>query len=245
VDWSDQGKVAFVDLDAMKFNQYYQGLAFPHGSMINPAGTLLYVTAQSGNYIYKIDISNPFFASIEDIVLKPGQSPNNVAGLLDPHEILFSPDGSKYFVTCQASNEVRVMDASTDTFITAIDVAQYPLEMGISLQQNLLFVTCEYEESTEPKTEGAVSIIDLNTLQVIKTLQHGLFEPHGIGVMDEEGYVVISNRNLDGGGPAPHHVSNCGGRNGFLELIDLNTLDFIPNYKTEMSVDPYSVAVKL
>jgi hypothetical protein len=62
--------------------------------------------------------------------------------------------------------------------------------------------------------------------------------------MDDEGYVVVSSRNLDIAGPAPHHVSNCGGRNGFLKLIDLNTLEFIASYRVEVSVDPYSVAVR-
>jgi DNA-binding beta-propeller fold protein YncE len=244
VDWSDQGKVAAADLITMQKITYYQGLSYPHGSWINSTGTTLYVTAQYGNFIYKFDVTNPLFASQEEIVIKPGQSPNSVEGTYDPHEIMLSPDESRYFVTCEASNEVRVMDAHTDTLLTVIPVGQFPQEMGISLAHNELFVTSFYTPSSEPKTEGSVDIIDLNTLQVVKQLQEGLFEPHGVGVMDDEGYVVISNRNLDIAGPAPHHVSNCGGRNGFIKLIDLNTLDFIPNYRIEVSVDPYSVAVR-
>jgi len=244
VDWSDAGKIAYIDLANMQFIRYYEGLAYPHGSWINKAGTTLYVTSQSGNYIYKLDVSDPNFPSIEQVVLKPGQSPNNIAGTLDPHEVMLSADESKYFVTCQASNEVRVFDAATDTLMKIIPVGQYPLEMGISVKNNLLFVTCEYTPCDEPKCEGSVDIIDLSTLQVVKELQDGLYEPHGIGVMDDEGYVVIASRNLDINGPAPHHVSNCGGRNGFVKIIDMSTLDFIPDYRTEVSVDPYSVAVR-
>ncbi|MEO5673691.1 MAG: YncE family protein [Chitinophagales bacterium] len=244
VDWSDAGKIAFADMENLKFNQYYQGFAYPHGSVINPAGNILYVTSQSGNYIYKIDISIPVNPQVEQVVLVPGQSANNFPGIEDPHDIIFSEDGKQYFVTCQASNKVRVMDANTDTLVSAVSVSQFPLEMAISAQYNLLFVTCEYEPGAQPKTLGAVSIIDLNTLLVLKTLQDGLYEPHGVGVMDEEGYVVVSSRNLDIIGPAPHHVSDCGGRNGFLKLIDLNTLEFIPDFKSEVSVDPYSIAVR-
>jgi DNA-binding beta-propeller fold protein YncE len=244
VDWEDVGKVAVVNLETMTFMTQYKGLAWPHGSAINTAGTALYVTSQYGNFIYKFDISNLNFPSQDQIVLVKGQSPNNSQDTYDPHEIIFSPDQSKYFVTCEASNEVRVMDAQSDTLIVAIPVAEYPLEMAISVQHQLLFVTCENEPSAQPKTKGAVSIIDMNTLQVVKTLSDGLYEPHGVGVMDDEGYAIISNRNLDGSGPAPHHVSDCGGRNGFLKMIDLNTLEFIPNLKIEVSVDPYSVAVR-
>lgn len=244
VDWSDAGKVACVNLETMQFVRYYNGLAFPHGSWINNAGTTLYVTSQSGNYIYKLDVSNPDFPEVEQVVLKPGQLPNNIAGTLDPHEVVLSPDESRYFVSCQASNEVRVFDANTDTLIKVIPTSQYPLEFAISVTKNLLFVTCEYEECPEDKCLGAVDIIDLNKLEVVKTLQDGLYEPHGIGVMDEEGYAIVSSRNVDSDGPAPHHTTDCGGRNGYLKLIDLNTLEFVTGYRTEVSVDPYSVAVR-
>lgn len=244
VDWSDVGKVAYVDLENMQFIRYYNGLAFPHGSWVNKAGTTLYVSSQSGNYIYKFDVTNPDFPEVEQIVLKPGQSPNNIAGTLDPHEVILSPDESKYFVSCQASNEVRVFDAATDTLIKVIPTNQYPLEFAISTAKNLLFVTCEYEPCDQDKCQGAVDIIDLNTLEVVKMLQDGLYEPHGIGVMDDEGYVVVASRNVDVNGPAPHHTSDCGGRNGYIKLIDLNTLEFVNKYRTEVSVDPYSVAVR-
>jgi len=243
VDWESDSKIAVVNLETMSFITQYKGLAFTHGSCINSTGTTLYVTSQTGNYIYKFDVTNPFFASYEKITLD-GLSWNNIEGHYDPHEIMLAPDESKYFVTCQSANAVYVMDATSDTLIAAIAVGKTPLEMGISKDHNELFVTCEYEPSSEPKTIGEVDVIDLNTLQVIKKLQDGLYEPHGIGVMDTEGYVVIASLNYDGTGPAPHHVSNCGGRNGFLKLIDLGTLEFIPNYRTEVSVYPYSVTVR-
>jgi len=219
-------------------------LAFPHGSWVNKAGTTLYVTSQSGNYIYKLDITDPNFPSIEEVVMNAPQSPNNFPNSYDPHEVILSPDESKYFVSCEASNEVRVFDAATDTLIKVIDVSQYPLEFAFSEQRNLLFVTCEFEPCSQTHCEGAVDIIDLNTLEVIKTLQGNMFQPHGIGVMDDEGYAIVASRNIDSNGPPPHHVSNCGGRNGYIQLIDLNTLELIPGYRTEVSVDPYSLTVR-
>lgn len=129
VDWDADGSIAWVDLENESV-QYINGLTYPHGSALNQAATVLYVTSQSGNYINKIDISNPAFISYEQIVLKPGQSPNNLPGTLDPHEVLLSADESKYFVTCQASDEVRVMDVNTDTLIVIVNVGNYPQEMS-------------------------------------------------------------------------------------------------------------------
>ena len=71
----------------------------------SPTNTL-YVTSQSGNYIYKVDTG---LTTFNQVVLDLSGIPNNTAGTLDPHEIVFSLDGTTYFVTCQASNEIRVM----------------------------------------------------------------------------------------------------------------------------------------
>lgn len=247
VDFDDEGKIAYVDLENMKLVQYYQGsglFANPHGSWINKATTTLYVTAEYGNFIYKIDITNPTFPQVDQVVIKPGQQPNTLQGTLDPHEVMLSPDESKYFVTCEASDEVRVMDAATDTLITIIPVGHYPVEMAMSNSKPYLFVTCMEDPCDEPVCKGSIYVIDYNTLTVVKSLQSGLFEPHGIAVDDDEGLVFVANRNVNPSGPAPHHVSDCGGRNGYMKFIDLNTLEFITPYRPEVSVDPYSVLAK-
>lgn len=35
--------------------------------------------------------------------------------------------------------------------------------------------------------------------------------------------VYVANRNAVADGPAPHHSTECGGRNGYVTTIDLNT----------------------
>ncbi|MBA3647849.1 MAG: hypothetical protein H0W62_04745 [Chitinophagales bacterium] len=244
VDWEDQGKVVYVDLENMKVLKTYSGsdlFSWPHGSAVNSSFTTLYVTSQYGNYINKIDITDPLFPDVQKTVIKPGQQPNTIPNTYDPHEILLSPDESKYFVTCQASNEVRVMDAATDTLIKVIPVGTYPLEMSVSKVHPYLFVTCMQDPCGQPACRGSVYVLDYNTLEVVKVLQSELFQPHGVAVDDENEKVYISNRNIDPNGPPPHHTSECGGKNGFIRIIDMNLLEFLPGYRTEVSVDPYSV----
>lgn len=241
VDWEADGRIAWIDLEKESV-QYINGLTYPHGSALNHAGTILYVTSQSGNYLYKIDLSNPAFISYEQIVLKPGQSPNNLPGTLDPHEILLSPDESKYFVTCQASDEVRVMDAKSDTLIAVISVGKYPQEMSVSKTLPFLFVSCMEDVNGNANERGSIAIIDYSTNELIKKIYAG-YQSHGVAVDDENGRVYVTNRNVNPGGPAPHHASVCGGRNGNVTAIDLNTLELIPEFKSEVSVDPYALGI--
>jgi YVTN family beta-propeller protein len=234
VDFSVIGRVAYVDLVNMQLLATYQDPGLftnPHGSVVSPNGAFLYVTGQVGNKIYKFDLANPLIPDYTEINI-------NTAGgaTADAHEIMFSPDGSKYFVTCQNRNEVRVFNASTDAFITAISTSAFPLEMSVSPTTNRLFVTCE--------VDNAVSVIDMTSLTNIANVTVG-FQPHGLAVDETEGVVYVANRNTStSGGPIPHHTSACGGRNGYLTMIDLSTLNLVPGFKMELSVDPYSVLVR-
>lgn len=254
VDWISSGKIAYVDLNTMSLVQMYQGsnlFEYPHGSFIH--GTNLYVTAQNGNFIYKIDVSSPTFPSVDKICLQDTSAGHlhssfntNPFGL-NPHEIMFSPDGSKYFVTCQHSNEVRVMETSTDRCLDSIPVGSYPVEMSVSTNSSTpyLFVTCMEDTVTfpVPGKRGTVAVINYNTNTLITSINTGM-QPHGVVVDDDRGIVLVSNRNISSTGPAPHHSTSCGGRNGYMAAIRINTLTLDPEFRQEVSVDPYSLVYR-
>ncbi len=201
----------------------------PHGSRISPDGKFLYVTMQKGNGLAKMDAHwMPF--NTYPIIQFP------VPGLAGPHEIEFSPDGSLYFVTCQDSNDVYIFDAANDAYLKSIGTADEPVEMEVITSRPLLFVTC---------MEGnAVSIINYEDTTLVKTITVGE-QPHGISADEKRGIVYVANRNVNPSGPAPHHLSDCGnGRNGYLVAIDINTLELVPGFKFELSVDPYALRVR-
>lgn len=245
VDWSFDGRVAWVDLESMEMKKLYQGsglMKWPHGSALSPDDKYLYVTSQTGNYIYKIDIRNPNFPDFEEISLVPGELPSNLSSI-DPHEIIFSPDGTKYFVACQKSNELRVMQASNDSLIARIPTGEYPQEFGMSYSTDYLFVTCMEDRTTFPGNIGSVTVVNYKTNQFVKHISTGT-QPHGIAVDDEKGLVYIANRNIDISGPAPHHTTECGGRNGYLNAIEINTLELKRGFRPEVSSDPYSISIR-
>ncbi len=244
VNWSPNGSVAVVDLETMQLVQTLGGdgsMEYPHGSLINQTNDILYVTAQHGNFIYKIDISDIDNPIIDKVSLN-GVSPT-VISWLDPHEVEMTPDGSKYFLTCQESNEVRVLSTDDDSLIATIPTGDFPQEMSISTTTPYLFVSCTEDISTYPGKNGSVHIIDYTDNTLVKTLHTG-YQPHGIAVDDVNQLVYVAHRNIDVNGPAPHHSTDCEGRNGYVTIIDMATLELVADYKVEISVDPYSVAVR-
>ncbi|CAN5493470.1 hypothetical protein BH11BAC2_BH11BAC2_14470 [soil metagenome] len=238
------GRVAIVDLIAGTSTTIgpfpITGSAAPnlHGSALNKTNDTLYVTCQELSKIIKIPLNN--FFDYQDINLQ-GTQPLPFA--LKPHEVAFSPDFTKYFVTCQDTNvnQVRVYNASNDQLIAAIPVGRYPLEMSISPSKNLLFVTNQ-EDNYFADVRGSVSAIDMTTLTEVSRIKVG-WQPHGIAVDEKQGVVLVANRNFSGG-IAPHHAAACAGSNGYLSAIDLNTLLKLPKFKPEVSVDPYSLSVR-
>jgi YVTN family beta-propeller protein len=241
VDWSSPGDIAEVNLNTLTVN-HNMGFNYPHGSCLNAAGDTLYVTQQnSSNKIYKMPVNDlSSFTEVDLFTTTP-------ASFLNPHEVSFSPDGTKYFVTCQGTAELRVFKQGTDELLAIIPVGDLPSEMSVSATHNYLFVTCSEDVAAFPGKRGSVAVIDIATNTLIKTIYTG-HQPHGIAVDDAKGLVYVANRNASQDGPAPHHTGVCAGRNGYVSFIDMNTLTLfkmgVTDKKVEVSVDPYSVAIR-
>lgn len=242
-DLSSTGRIVELDIQNMILKKTYASGLFsnPHGIATTQTDDTVYATSQYGNMIYRIIRSIP---QVDNISLQKGIAPTLTPNLLDPHEIIFSHDYKRYFVTCQASNELRVMDAKTDTMIKAIPLGIYPLEMAISKKRNLLFITCQEDiNPIYPFFKGSVYVVDLMSLTVVKKIYEKFYQPHGIGLDDSRDLLYISSTNSNPTGPAPHHASECAGRNGFFHVIDMNTYERIGT-SSELSVFPYGLGVR-
>lgn len=236
VAWTSNGHVASVDLDKMKLIRNYGGFVFPHGVALNKTNDFVYVTAQTGNFLYKIDTA---FANVQQISLDA--NPPSSMSSLDIHEIILSPDSTTFYITCQNTNNICWYDIGSDTKITDIPTGVYPQEMTISKAKNKMYISCPYDSLSFPGNYGCVYQMDLTT-NAMTPIKVG-FMPHGIGIDEAKNLLYVASRNILTSGPAPHHTSVCSGRNGFVSYVDLTTLQ-VNSRRTEISVDPYSVNVR-
>ena len=85
---------------------------------------------------------------------------------------------------------------------------------------------------------GVVTKIDAGSLMA-SNVKIG-YQPHGIAVDDSKKLLYVASRNVQSNGPTPHHTSQCLGRNGFVNFIDLNSFTVLPK-RYELSVDPYFI----
>jgi DNA-binding beta-propeller fold protein YncE len=137
-----------------------------------------------------------------------------------------------------------VLDGQTDSLLEVISLPSGPSRMSYAETAGRLFVSCMNDLVSwngDPTKRGSVIVIDVNSLQVEQVIYAG-FQPYAITADDEQGVLVVANRNTDITGPVPHHVSYCEGRNGYVTLIDLNTLEVIPDFKVEILADPSTIA---
>lgn len=235
IDFSG-GKIAIVNLS--NFNvSFVPGLTFPHGVALNNSGDTLYVSEQLGSALIKFPVND---LSNNETVSMIQNFP--VSGSLQIHEIAFTPDGSKYFITCQNTNEVRAVISSNDSVVASISVPEFPQEMAFTENFPYLFVSCMEASNPDPQKRSYIAVINYQTNTFIKNIYAG-YQSHGIAVDEINNRVYVTNRNVNSNGPAPHHSSVCGGRNGNITAIDLNTLELVPGFKTEVSVDPYGIGI--
>ena len=135
---------------------------------------------------------------------------------------------------------MRIFDAKKDTLIKTLVVGNFPQEIAMSKTKPYAFITCSEDISSYPGFKGSVYIINYNTLNITKRIDAPFYQPHGINVDDRNSIFYVYSRNVNPSGPAPHHSSNCGGRNGYYQVFDLNTLNLKTTKRFETIVDPYS-----
>ena len=102
-----------------------------------------------------------------------------------PVELQFSPNGSRLYVLCQGSDELRVLDARTFTQIKKIPVGHIPRGLAKSADGSRLYVTNTWDDS--------ISVIDARSFSVVATW-HVAAEPSGVYADRAGKHVFVANR---------------------------------------------------
>lgn len=251
-DWTTNGRLLYARTNTLATVPDYtlmgaNLLVFPHGIASDANFDTCYITAQYGNIVYKwAPKTDPVYYTKISINGNPPVATNSSdKSSPNPHEILMTPDYSKYFLSCEGTNEVRVINRYTDAVIAAIPVGKFPQELALSRTKPYLFVTCMEDVAGAPAgRRGSVYVINYNTHQVVKVINGDFYQPHGITVDDRNGRIYIASTNSNPDGPAPHHATACGGRAGWYSVYSLNTLEPLNNKRYQVTVMPYSADVR-
>ncbi len=121
------------------------------------------------------------FLGVSGLILSPGLGRPVHAGEMRPSvesisyasplEVLLAPDGSRLYVLCQGSEDIRVLDTQNFAVIKTIPVGAIPRGFSFSPDGAKLYVT--------NSSEDTVSVIDTARLEVVATWKTGA-EPSSV-----------------------------------------------------------------
>jgi len=86
-------------------------------------------------------------------------------------QVGFTPDGSRVYVSLRDENKVAVIDTATRKVIARIEVGPAPIQVHATPDGRLIFVA---NQGTEAKPNDTVSVIDVASGKVIKTIRTGV-----------------------------------------------------------------------
>ena len=201
----------------------------PHGMALSNNGQYLYVTAQLGEYIFKIRLSD------FEIELSGGIDPSvpptgNGTGNFKPYQAVLSPDNSLLYVSCVASNQVRVYNTSNLSLVNTIPVGANPLLMKFTNDGSYLFV-CNRNDNT-------VTVINGSNNTVQTTVTGVGIQPHGVDFTSDGQYAIIAcetQSGFDG-----HHPTVGSKKIGVSRLIKVSNFELQEN-RLEMASFPAGI----
>lgn len=199
----------------------------PHGMALSNDGQYLYVTSQIGEFIFKMNTN--YFSNHDSLIsAQIGSLPQ---GSYKPYQVILSSDNNFLFVSCVASNEVRVYNSSDLTFVRSYPVGKNPLLMKFIKNSNELFV-CN-------RNDSSVTVINTSTHD-IRTVHDAGVQPHGVDFTSDGQYAYIAcetQLGFDG-----HHPTVGSTKIGVSRIIRVSDLNLLPD-KIEMGSFPAGIAI--
>jgi DNA-binding beta-propeller fold protein YncE len=141
-----------------------------HHPFYNSDRSKLYNTSLAGEGLYQINIHDN---NIFDI------TPIDTGSCVVGEDMIFSKDGTKFYLTCMGSNNVMVFDTKTDQLIGEISSNQeqnpdayikYPHGLSSDEKINRMIVTQTISPALDDP-QSSVSIVELSTGNVLSTIE--------------------------------------------------------------------------
>jgi YVTN family beta-propeller protein len=205
--------ISRVDASTMTVTKDIETGGFaPHGVTLSRDEALLFTANAGSDDISVIDAASGDVTAIIPIVpgapLQPGAK-----AIHEPYQSVLSSDGTKLFVTCRASAQVRVIDIDARRVVDSIVVGQRPLIPAMTPNGSELWV---------PNQAGAsVSIINTATHRVVGMIAGLETQPHAVAFTSDGRTAFVTCENQTGG--HHHHPVEGSKFPGIVYAIDVAT----------------------
>lgn len=168
--------VSVVDTSARRVVAAIPVGKYPHGVRVSPDGKQAYVANLKDGTVSVIDT-----ASQKEVAQVPAGK--------GPAQVGFTPDGRLAFVSLSEENAVAVIDPATRKVTRKVAVGTVPIQLYATPDSRTLLVA---NQGTSKKPGKTVSVIDLKSFKVAKTVETGP-GAHGV-VVDRDGrYAYVTN----------------------------------------------------
>jgi YVTN family beta-propeller protein len=171
-----ENTVSVVDTEARRVVATIPVGNYPHGIRISPDGKQAYVANLKGGTVSVIDTE----ARKEVAQIPVGKGPAQVG---------FTPDGRLAFASLSQEEKVAVIDPTARKVIKKVSVGTVPIQVYATPDSRLLFVA---NQGTKKRPGKTVSVITLENLEVVKTLETGP-GAHGVVVARDGRYAYVTN----------------------------------------------------
>lgn len=210
--------VSIVHTPTMTTITNLAGCEMPHGSKVNHAGTLAYISCMHSDEILEIDVST--LSISRRITVGTGHAMAGMhhvsaaAGTELGKEcaatfVSVSPDDSRLYVACNVGNELQVWDARTRALLGRVPTGAGAYNVEPSRDGRLVIVTNKKAQS--------ISVIDAATLTELKRIPTTKKIVHGVAFSPDGRYAYISQESI-------------GSDFGAVDVLDLNTLTMTSSF---------------
>lgn len=185
----------------------------PHGVTLSKDERYLYTMNAGSDDISKVDLTTN--EVVQRIPIVPGAPPAPAGQAQhEPYQSEIASNGLM-FVTCRKSGQVRVVDLEAGVVIDSINTGSRPLIPALSPDGRELWVP---NQGT-----NTVSIIDIETRQVIKTISNLPSQPHAVAFTSNGSRAFVSCENQAGGENLHHPLQGTDVVPGIVYVVDANT----------------------
>lgn len=196
-----------------------QRMIAPHGERMSHDRHYLFTANQYSDNVTRINL---FTKKVEAVIALapdvPAFPPDGYAPKYQPFQVAMSLNDREVYVTCSATDEVRVIEVAADSMIKVIPVGKHPIQVRTSPNGMYVLVA--------NRNDSSVSVINTTSNTVTKTILNVGAQPHGIEITADGRYAYVSCESQSG--VATHHPLIGSFKPGTTAVIDMRTLELIP-----------------